>query len=177
MAEANGSRTHEPSLRELTGELDGIKEVLSEKIVGLEKIINERDRRYEDRFTAMDEKTGLALTSSEKAVTKAETATEKRFDAVNEFRGSLKDQADRMLPRSEADAKFAALEEKIDEIKKEINSLRETRSAVISQEKTQEKHSELTHWSIGTMVAVAGVLLASLLSAAALIVAVVRPLK
>jgi hypothetical protein len=120
-------RTHEPSLRELTSELDGARDVLAERIEALSKVGNERDRRYEDRFKAMDEKTSLALTASEKAVTKAEVSTEKRFDAVNEFRGTLSDQAATLLPRAEASARFTSYDEKFEEMKKEIVSLRESR--------------------------------------------------
>ena len=83
--------------------------------------MDERDRRYEERFIAMDQKTSLALTSSKEAVTKAEAATEKRFDSVNEFRGSLKDQAANLLPRAEADVKFTAIAREIDELKKNTN--------------------------------------------------------
>jgi hypothetical protein len=97
-------------------------EALLEKITNLRTLMDERDRRYEERFKAMDEKTGLALTSSEKAVAKAETATEKRFDAVNEFRGQLKDQAATLMPRAEADAKFASMNKEIEELKKSANT-------------------------------------------------------
>ena len=125
--EDNG-RTHEPSLRELTAELDGTKELFVTQLGSIGTLMDERDKRYEERFKAMDEKTGLALTSSKEAVTKAETATEKRFDAVNEFRGTLSDQASTLLPRAEAGARFSGYDEKLEEIKKEIVFLRETRS-------------------------------------------------
>jgi hypothetical protein len=126
----NAGRTHEPSLREITSQLDGLKELM-----------DERDRRYEERFKAMDEKTGLALTSSEKAVTKAETATEKRFDSVNEFRDTLRDQAALLMPRPETQALFKAYEEKIENIKTtfqkslddhkgDINNLQQSRSEI-----------------------------------------------
>jgi hypothetical protein len=92
-------------------------DVLLTKIDALRVIMDERDIRYEQRFKAMDEKTSLALTASEKAVAKAETATEKRFDSVNEFRGQLKDQAATLLQRNEAEVKFKGLEEKIESIK------------------------------------------------------------
>ena len=97
-------------------------EAILEKVANLRTLMDERDRRYEERFKAMDEKTGLALTSSEKAVAKAETATEKRFDAVNEFRGQLKDQAATLMPRAEADAKFASMNKEIEELKKSANT-------------------------------------------------------
>jgi hypothetical protein len=103
------SERNDVAIAELRARLDSERE-----------LAKERDRRYEDRFTAMDEKTGLALTSSEKAVAKAETATEKRFDAVNEFRGQLKDQAATLLPRAEADAKFNSIDKDMEELKKTI---------------------------------------------------------
>jgi len=90
---------------------------LLEKINSIVSIMDERDVRYEQRFKAMDEKTSLALTASEKAVAKAEIATEKRFDSVNEFRGQLKDQAATLVPRAEADSRFRGLEEKIESLK------------------------------------------------------------
>jgi len=94
---------------------------LTARLNALREIMDERDRRYEERFIAMDQKTSLALTSSKEAVTKAEAATEKRFDSVNEFRGSLKDQAANLLPRAEADVKFTAIAREIDELKKNTN--------------------------------------------------------
>jgi hypothetical protein len=102
--------------------------IVAERVKSLREISDERDRRYEDRFKAMDEKTSLALTSSEKAVTKAETATEKRFDSVNEFRNTLKDQATTFITRPEVDAKFGAME-------KDVQGLRESRSEAVGSAK------------------------------------------
>ena len=93
------------------------EDVLFTEIKALRTVMDERDVRYEQRFKAMDEKTSLALTASEKAVAKAEIATEKRFDSVNEFRGQLKDQAATLVPRAEAESRFKGLEEKIEAIK------------------------------------------------------------
>ena len=120
-ATLDNGRTHEPSLRELTAEMDGLRNVMSAKFERVDTKMDERDRRYEDRFIAMDDKTSLALNASEKAVVKAETATEKRFDGVNEFRGTLSDQAANLLPRAEANAKFTALEEKFLSLKDELS--------------------------------------------------------
>ena len=117
----DNGRTHEPSLRELTSDLNGLRQIMDAKIAGVSSTMDERDRRYEDRFTAMDEKTSLALTASEKAVVKAETATEKRFDAVNEFRGTLSDQAMNLMPRGESNAKFEALEKEISQLKERLD--------------------------------------------------------
>jgi hypothetical protein len=92
-------------------------DVLRAKLCALEKLMDERDRRYEERFKSIDEKTGLALTGAEKAVSKAEVATEKRFDAVNEFRGQLKDQAATLIPRAEVETRFQGITKDIDDLK------------------------------------------------------------
>jgi hypothetical protein len=89
------------------------KFVASEKQV--ETALIASDKRYEQRFAAQEKAVEAALSAAEKAVnaaliaakeavTKAEVASEKRFDAVNEFRGQLKDQANTLLPRTEFDA-------------------------------------------------------------------------
>ncbi len=82
------------------------------------------DLRYQQRFDAQQKAVGdaliaaekavnTALASADRAVVKAETAAEKRFEAVNEFRATLSDQALNLLPRSEADARFNAITEKL----------------------------------------------------------------
>src|ERR1700730_4191818 len=110
-------RANQPDLKELVSHTDDLKELLEARIRALADIVNERDQRYAERFKAMDEKTSLALAASEKAVGKAEMATEKRFDSVNEFRAQLKDQASTLMPREEADVKFRAIDNTIDELK------------------------------------------------------------
>lgn len=48
------------------------------------------------------------------ALAKAETASEKRFDSVNEFRGTLSDQARQQMPRGEAEQAIKANSDKTD---------------------------------------------------------------
>jgi len=83
--------------------------VLEERVSGVKEVMDERDRRYESRFTAMDEKTSLALNSSEKAVTKAEVAQEKRFDNTNEWRAAMQDRDRNQMPRVEIEQRFSAM--------------------------------------------------------------------
>lgn len=89
------------------------------------KIINEMDKRYEQRDQARQEALAAALAAAEKAVqaalaaadravSKAELAAERRFENVNEFRGQLADQASTFMPRTEAAVELANLREKID---------------------------------------------------------------
>jgi hypothetical protein len=65
-------------------------------------ILDERDKRYAQRFTDLETALRAALAASEKAIGKAEVATERRFEGVNEFRQTLSDQAAQFMTRSEA---------------------------------------------------------------------------
>src|ERR1700721_606338 len=105
----DNGRTHEPSLRELTAELDGVRGIFDEKVDRVREVADERDRRYEERFRAMDEKTSLALNASEKAVTKAEVAQEKRFENTKEWRAAMQDRDRNQMPRIEVEQRFSAL--------------------------------------------------------------------
>lgn len=81
----------------------------------LERVLAERDLRYQQRFDAQskaleaallaaEKAVQTALIAAEKAVTKAEIATEKRLEGMNEFRGALADQAKDLVTRVELDA-------------------------------------------------------------------------
>lgn len=76
----------------------------------LEALIEANDRRYEQRFKDSGTAVGAALSAAKEAVVKAETAAEKRFESVNEFRGTLSDQQRMLMPRTEAELRFSALE-------------------------------------------------------------------
>ncbi len=171
---SDNGRTHEPSLRELTADLDGVKQLLIEKINSVITVADERDRRYEDRFKATDEKTSLALAGSEKAVTKAEAATEKRFDAVNEFRGTLSDQAASLLPRAEANANFRAYDEKIEEMKKQISALRETQTKSMGEKDAQVGSRQQTNWGVTLAVTIGLGILAFVVGLVSLIMTMKR---
>jgi hypothetical protein len=108
-SEPTNGRTHEPSLREITAELDGLRDLIKSELKSIKEVMDERDHRYEDRFTAMDEKTGLALTSSKEAVNKAEVAQEKRFDNTNEWRAAMQDRDRNQMPRVEIEQRLDAL--------------------------------------------------------------------
>jgi 4-alpha-glucanotransferase len=79
-------------------------------IIHLEKILAEKDLRYQQRFEAQELSVKNALQSAKEAVLKAEQAQEKRNEASNEFRGQLKDQAATLTPYNE----FKALASRVD---------------------------------------------------------------
>lgn len=110
-----------------------------------ERLMDEADRRYEERFHAAERavvttlartdkefhehleqvrvETAAALAAADKAIQKSEAAVEKRFDAVNEFRAQLSDQAASFMPRKESDVRMDALIERIDASAERINAL------------------------------------------------------
>ena len=93
------------------------------RLVALEKMLDEREERTKERFTAMDRSVSAALASSDKAISKAETATEKRFDGVNEFRDTLRDQAATLLSRSEYLIQHKALEARFTQIEDKVSTI------------------------------------------------------
>ena len=132
----NGTRTHEPSLRELSFDVDGcakaitaLRELLLAKIEAQADALNAADKRYEQRFIAQEgavssalvsqeKAVGAALIAADRAVSKVETANEKRFEAVNEFRAQLADQAAGFIPRNEANIRFDSVTERVESSKK-----------------------------------------------------------
>jgi len=82
--------------------------------VHIDTQLDDLKRLLDERYVSQQREVLAALTSAEKAVTKAETAAEKRFESVNEFRGQLSDQANTFMPRPEGDIRINAVSEKID---------------------------------------------------------------
>ena len=165
----NGDRTHEPSLRELTSELDGLRELSLSKLTSLREFIDERDRLYKERDdarkTAVDaalaaakEAVSAALLAADRAVAKVEVANEKRFEAVNEFRGQLADQAATFLPRSEANIRFEGLTEKNETLRTEVQDLRESRSYGSGGSQSDHDNRQQLNWLVGIAVGAGGII-------------------
>lgn len=91
-------------------------EHVNSELSALRDVIDERDRRYEERYDAsqtaiqaalvsQEKQVNAALLAADRAVSKAELASEKRFEAVNEFRQTLSDQASNFATRNEVETK------------------------------------------------------------------------
>ncbi len=90
----------------------------------IDSMFEEKDLRYQQRFVAAElavkdalvaqkEAVAAALAAADRGVTKAEVAAEKRFESVNEFRNTLKDQQAELMPRAEASVMFRAIDDKL----------------------------------------------------------------
>lgn len=95
------------------------------------ELMGANDRRYSERFDAQEkaladallaakEAGAAAISTTKEAVTKAENANEKRFESVNEFRNTLKDQATHFLTRTESVAVTAPLERAVEALRVEL---------------------------------------------------------
>lgn len=139
--DCNNGRTHEPSLREVVTDLDGLRELLLTKLESLAILVNERDRLYLERddarrravevaFAAQKESINAALAAADRAVLKAELATEKRFESVNEFRATLDQQQRTLIPRTEVNVLMGGVTEKIDGLIKQVDTLQAERLGI-----------------------------------------------
>lgn len=97
-----------------------LREHLEQRLADLRVLLDERyatqTAAVDKAFEAADVAVQAALKSAEKAVAKAETAADKRFDAVNEFRGQLADQAALFLTRTEYAANHENLVDRVSEL-------------------------------------------------------------
>ncbi len=104
-----------------------LREYVDARFEQQQKLDEESDRRYAQRFEAQQqalnaalaaakEAVANALQASKEAVLKAEDAANKRFDSVNEFRQTLTDQAQTFMSKAEADARLKAVEDDISKI-------------------------------------------------------------
>lgn len=116
-AMAADSRSTDVPLRDyMSSRVDQLRGEILDRLELLDRqqqaLINERDRQYAQRFAAQEAATNISLSAAKEAVAKAEDAADRRFASVNEFRQSLDDQSRTLMPRSEAEARFKAIEDK-----------------------------------------------------------------
>jgi len=69
-------------------------------------------------LAAQKEAVGIAQDAADRAMVKAENASDARFAGVNEFRQSLNDYQRTLMPRTESEIRFKAIEDKVITIEK-----------------------------------------------------------
>jgi hypothetical protein len=79
---------------------------------------HDQEKAVSTALAAQKEAVAAALAAADRAVTKAEIAATAKFESVNEFRGTLDDNARLLMPRAEVGQIVKALEEKIAELQK-----------------------------------------------------------
>lgn len=97
-----------------------------------QKLMDERDKRYESKFgdsekavasalAAQKEMTGGAFVSSEKAIVKAEESQKSYNVSHNDLIRKMDEQNKATMPRLETESRFAAMEEKITTLKASVD--------------------------------------------------------
>jgi len=157
-------RTHDPTLHELTAELDGLRELLLAKLESNREILDERDRLYKERddarrtavdaaLAAVKEQTKASFDASEKAIVKAEEAQKAYNSSHNDLARKMDEQNKATMPRAETEARFSALEEK-------ISALREQAGIIGGERRGGSALKEESRQNISLVVAVIGMLVA-----------------
>ena len=120
---------------------------------------------FDQRFEAADAATKLALSAAkeavtaaliaaEKAVDKQEVADEKRFKGQNEFREQLKDQANTLFPRREAELRLDGIQRQVTHHGEQIAEIR------TSEATTKEHKSETWAWRAPVIVSIVSTIIA-----------------
>lgn len=164
--DANGTRTHEPSLRELTAELDGLRELMDER----NKWYGERDK---DRQTAVDkalaavekqtaaafeaakENSAAALAAQKEAIVKEEEKQKQYNTSHNDLARKMDDQSKATMPRSEAQQRFDSQAKEISEIKAIVAAMVASTAGLATGGKAVKDESRA---NLGLILAVASVL-------------------
>lgn len=134
MSEPDNGRTHEPGLRELTADLDGMRELFNEKITSMQRLMDERDRLYkerdesrrtavEDALSAAREQTQASFAASEKAIVKAEEAQKAYNASHNDLSRKLDEQNKATMPRSESMSRHEATGRILADLKQHLDQL------------------------------------------------------
>ena len=134
--------------REVTHrEIDDLRAMLQERYATQTKAVDaafaSQQLAMQTAMTAAETAVGKALESAEKAVVKAETAAEKRFEATNEFRGQLADQASTFMPRQEAEGSIARVIDRIEDLTRAAALNISRAEAVSLTERNSERIREL----------------------------------
>jgi chromosome segregation ATPase len=135
--------------RELLAEL----RALQAEVRAFRDLMDERDRRYTERaesddrargaaLTAVKEQTASAFAASKEAITKSEMNQTTYNATHNDLTRKMDSQYAAMLPRTEADNRFQAIEEK-------IADLREARSHGGGKEEALQAAHVAQRWALG----------------------------
>lgn len=93
---------------------------LSERLDGLDRLTEAKFVTYRSLIDLQAEKVALALTASDKAITKAEAATERRFELLNEFRAQSQDWAARFATREATELADKQIRERLEQLSADI---------------------------------------------------------
>ncbi len=126
-------RTREPSLAELTAQLDSLRELINSKIAAIQEVMNERDRLYLERtenakgalvtaLSAAKDQTSTAFAASKEAISKAEEAQKAYNLSHNDLLRKMDTQHKDTMPRIEAEKEFDGWRIQLNEVKEDVTN-------------------------------------------------------
>jgi len=104
------------ALQAANSDMESVNQKALMRSEAVHQTIKAVEDRLIERILAIKQLIDLGSDMSKEAITKAEAASEKRFSGLNELRGAMADQAASFLPRSESDARFNSISEKMDQL-------------------------------------------------------------
>lgn len=130
-----------------------------------ERVIEELDKRYDQRLqlnqvavstalSAQEKSVAAAFEASEKAIIKAEIAQTAYNLRSNEFRAALDDQSKTFIPRIEADGRFQQLRDLVDSQLKQIIELQKSESRGEGGVNASNRAKSQSQWTIGTIITI-----------------------
>lgn len=113
--------------------------------------MDERDRRYEERFQ-----------SQESALGKAESALREYKASANEFRGSLDDLATKLMPRTESELSARNNADRIEKVRDEARGLIETlRKEVVGLQQSESQGKGRSQFTTPIMLGIVSIIIAA----------------
>ena len=114
--------------------VDTLREHVREILAGMMRERDDRDRLLvqimDERQAAGYRQFDTLIASIKEQMDKQIASTDRRFEAANEFRGQLSDQAATFLTRKEYEAAHTALEKRVDDIRDMVNRTHGERQGV-----------------------------------------------
>lgn len=163
------SDTTEPARGSSSGTDVPLRDYLDDKIAGhaveaarqiddLEKRVAQQfelnDKALQAALIAQEKAVAAALTAAKEAVDKAEFAASKRFEATNEFRGQLADQAQTFVRADVAETQWAASKHERDLLRAEIQTLTARVDNSAGQKQGSADQRIVLAWGLAAMVSI-----------------------
>jgi len=104
--------SHEPTLRELAAEIENIHALLEE-----------RDRRYEERNTANKDAVKAAFDASKEAIAEAKRAQDAYNSTHNDLVRKMERQSADMVTRADNDSRHQSLDLRVSDLRAQITAL------------------------------------------------------
>jgi len=139
-----GGRSHDPNLRQLTAELDGLRDLMQAEFRAIRSTLDERDKLYTERamleriareaaLASAKELSMNASIASKEAIAENKKSQDVYNVSHNDLSRKMEAQARELIARTEVDAREKNLEEKIDRLDKDVRLIRDSVGSGISK--------------------------------------------